>query len=85
MKIESLTRTERYALPPAGPTLDEIRGWPVTVDVAAAAAALGVSKSHAYECIRTNTFPARTITVSGRIRVLSASILAVLEGAEGVA
>lgn len=63
----------------AGPTLDEIRAWPATVSVEVAAVALGVSKAHAYECIRTRRFPARTVPVGGRIRVITSSIVAVLD------
>jgi excisionase family DNA binding protein len=68
---------------PHGPTLDEIRTWPATVSVGEAAAALGCSQAHAYDCIRTGTLPARTLRVGGRIRVVTASILAALECGDG--
>lgn len=72
---------------PAGPTLDEVRGWPATVSVEQAAAALGISRAHAYDAIKTSTFPARALSVGRRIRVTTASILAVLgdEPQSGVA
>jgi len=68
-----------YPRPP-GLALDEVRTWPATVDVAAAAVALGVSRAHAYECIKLGTFPARILRVGGRVRVITASIIATLEG-----
>lgn len=62
------------------PTVAEIRQWPATVDVPQFAAALGVSRAHGYECIRTRRLPAeiRTIEVGGRIKVITSSILAAL-------
>lgn len=60
------------------PTLKEIESWPATVSVEAAAAALGVSRAHAYECVRAGTFPVRTITVGGRIAVLTYSLVSIL-------
>lgn len=67
------------------PTLDEVRGWPATVSVEQGAAALGCSRAHAYEAIRTGTFPARTLRVGNRIRVVTGSILAALDGDRAVA
>lgn len=60
------------------PTLDEIRAWPATVDVGAAAVAFGISRSHAYELVRTKQFPARTIQMGERLRVVTASIVRAL-------
>lgn len=65
---------------PKGPTLAEVRAWPATVSVDLAARAIGISKSGAYECIRVGTFPARVLRVGGRVRVITSSIVAVLEG-----
>jgi Helix-turn-helix domain len=64
----------------AGLSLAQIRRWPPTVAVEDAARALGVSRSTAYEAISSGTFPATVITVSRRKRVLTASLIAVLEG-----
>ncbi len=61
-------------------TLAEIRGLPATVDVETAAAAIGISRSTAYEAIRAGTFPARVITVSRRRLVITATLIALLEG-----
>lgn len=66
----------------ARPTLNDIRGWPATVAVGDAASALGCSRAHAYEAIRTGTFPARTLRVGKRIVVVTSSIVAALDGAE---
>lgn len=66
---------------PTGPTYEEIRQWPAVVSVEQAALALGVSRAHAYECIKAGTFPARSIRVGGRVKVVTSSILAVLDGA----
>jgi predicted DNA-binding transcriptional regulator AlpA len=65
----------------SGPTLDEIRSWPATVNVELAAKAIGVSRAHAYESIRLGTFPARVLRVGSRTKVVTSSILAVLDGA----
>lgn len=61
------------------PTLDEIRRtWPAAVGVPQAAAAFGLSRSHAYELIACGEFPARVLQVGSRYRVVTASILAAL-------
>lgn len=67
---------------PGGPTLDEVRAWPATVDVEHAAAALGISRSTGYEWIRTGEFPCKVITVRRVHRVLTASLLRLLEDAD---
>ncbi|WP_329249493.1 helix-turn-helix domain-containing protein [Actinoallomurus sp. NBC_01490] len=61
-----------------GPTLDEIRGWPATVDPATGGTAFGISRSHSYELIRRGEFPAKVLKVGGKNRVVTASILAAL-------
>ena len=61
-------------------TLAEVRKLPATVDVETAAAALGVSRSTAYEAIRCNAFPVKVVTVSRRKVVITASLVALLEG-----
>lgn len=62
------------------PTLEEIRSWPATVSVELAAMAIGVSRAHAYECIKHGTFPARSLRVGTRTQVVTSSILAILDG-----
>ncbi len=65
-----------------GPTLEEIRSWPATVDVPTAARALGYSKSWGYQLIAQGEFPCRVITVRGRSRAVTASLLALLGAGE---
>lgn len=62
-----------------GPTLDEVRRWPATVDVRRAASALGISGSWAYQLVAQGEFPCRTIPLRGRTRVVTASLLALLD------
>ncbi len=63
---------------PKPPTLAQIRKWPPTVDVPQAATALGISRSTLYEWIRTGQAPVQTLSVRHRYRVLTWSILNVL-------
>ncbi|MEU4224384.1 DNA-binding protein [Nonomuraea sp. NPDC026600] len=64
------------------PTLDEIKGWPATVDPATGGKPFGISRSYAYELIKRGDFPAQVIAVGGKKRVITASILQALGGAE---
>jgi predicted DNA-binding transcriptional regulator AlpA len=66
-------------MPAAGPTLDEIRSWPVTVEVRQACRAIGISPSWGYQLIASGAFPCRVIKVGHRMRVITASLLALLE------
>lgn len=62
------------------PTLAEIKAsWPPAVDVTALALALGVSRSSAYEAIRTDRCPVKTIVVGHRVKALTADLVRVLE------
>ena len=61
-------------------TLAEVRKLPATVDVETAAKALGCSRSTAYEAIRAGAFPVKVITVSRRKLVVTAQLVALLEG-----
>jgi hypothetical protein len=63
-----------------GVTLAEIRRWPAAVDVTQAAEAYGISRASAYQAISAGEFPAATIRVNRRLKVLTASIIASLEG-----
>jgi Helix-turn-helix domain len=63
-----------------GLTLAQVRKLPATTDVATAARALGFGRSTSYEAIRTGEFPVKTISVRGRVRVLTADLIRVLEG-----
>lgn len=61
-----------------GPTLDEIRDWPATVDVRTAAKALGIATSTAYEWIRLGEFPVALVSVRHRHRVITAGLVNLL-------
>lgn len=61
------------------PTLAKIKQeWPPTVDVAAAAIAFGLSRSHAYDLISRGEFPAKVIKVGNRYRVITESVIRAL-------
>jgi predicted DNA-binding transcriptional regulator AlpA len=62
------------------PTLDEIRSWPATVAVDDACRAFGISRAYGYELVQRGEFPGRVLRVGGRIRIVTASILAALGG-----
>jgi hypothetical protein len=64
-----------------GPTLDEIRSWPVTVEVRRACRAIGISPSWGYQLIASGDFPCRVIKIGHRSRVVTASLVALLEAA----
>lgn len=66
-------------------TLADVRRWPPTVDVGTAAKALGVSRSSAYAAISAGTFPAAVITVGHRKKILTHSLISVLEGTSSAA
>jgi predicted DNA-binding transcriptional regulator AlpA len=65
-----------------GLTLAAVRRWPPTVDVSQAARALGISRASAYAAIANGDFPVATIRVSRRLRVLTSSLVRVLENGE---
>jgi hypothetical protein len=64
------------------PTLDEIRSWPATVDLSTAAPALGISRSYAYELAKRDELPCRVLHVGSRLRVVTSSLIPLLEGGE---
>jgi hypothetical protein len=58
----------------AGPTLDEVRRWPATVDVRHACAAIGISPAWGYELIK-HPEDVRAGPVTGEyLRVLSVGV-----------
>ncbi|WP_327319288.1 helix-turn-helix domain-containing protein [Streptomyces sp. NBC_01235] len=65
----------------AVPTLDEVRTWPATVGVPEAARAIGVSKSHLYDMVRRGEAPVTVLTFGARHRIVTASLVRLLEGA----
>ncbi|WP_406462336.1 helix-turn-helix domain-containing protein [Streptomyces sp. NBC_01622] len=65
----------------AVPTLDEIRTWPATVGVPEAARAIGVSKSYLYDLVKRGEAPVSVLSFGARHRVVTASLVRLLEGA----
>lgn len=63
------------------PTLAEVRGWPATVSVPQAASALGISKSYLHALIKRHEAPVRVLPFKGRHRVVTASLVRLLETA----
>ncbi|MFJ4009426.1 DNA-binding protein [Streptomyces sp. NPDC090026] len=63
------------------PTLDEIRGWPATCEVTKAAEALGISRAQLYAQIKRGDAPVRVLTFGTRVRVVTASLVRLLEAA----
>jgi predicted DNA-binding transcriptional regulator AlpA len=63
-----------------GVTLAAVRRWPPTVNVEDAAQALGVSRATLYAALARGERPVQVVTVSRRLKVITASLLEVLEG-----
>lgn len=62
-------------------TLRDMQEWPPTVGIPDAARALGISRSYGFELAKLGQFPARTITVGSRRRVITASLVELLDAA----
>lgn len=62
------------------PTIGQVRRWPATVNVEQGALALGVSRSALYQSIADGACPVETIMVGRRVKVLTHSLISVLEG-----
>lgn len=62
-----------------GPTLDEVRTWPATVDVSQGARALGVSRAWLYQLIAQGDAPCKVLKIGNRARVLTSSLVRLLE------
>jgi excisionase family DNA binding protein len=60
-------------------SMREIRNLPATIDATTAAAVLGVSRSTVYEWLRTGAFPGRAISVRHRHRIVTESLIELLE------
>lgn len=65
----------------AEPTLAEVRDWPATVGVPDAARAIGCSKSQLYDLIKRGQSPVKVLSFGARHRVVTASLVRLLEGA----
>lgn len=57
----------------------ELAAMPPTVNVETAARALGVSRSACYQAIADDEVPFRVIVVGRRLRVVTASLIALLD------
>ncbi|GAA4559488.1 DNA-binding protein [Pseudonocardia xishanensis] len=66
----------------ATPSLDEIREWGPTCGIPEAAKPLGISRSYAFELARLDTFPCRVLKVGRRYRVVTSSLVALLESGQ---
>lgn len=66
-------------------SLSDIRKWPLTVTVPQACGPLHISRSYGFELARTGRFPCRVITVGTRRRVVTSSLVALLENGDGAA
>ncbi|TXS51611.1 DNA-binding protein [Streptomyces sp. t39] len=64
------------------PTLADIRKWPATVSIPTAALALGCSKSHLHERIRSGNSPVKTLPFGTRHVVITADLIRLLSGEE---
>lgn len=71
-----MTRRQR----PQRPTLDEVKASPATVSVEFAALAIGISRAYAYRLLQRNVFPVRTRLVGSRRLVVTAALIAYLDG-----
>lgn len=63
------------------PTLADVRNWPATVGVGQAATALGISRSQLYADVQADEAPVRILRFGRRIRVVTASLVTLLEAA----
>jgi hypothetical protein len=91
-RLDQLRATRRDADPPAGAppirteakrrtsTLDDLRNGPPTVDIPTASRLLGVSRSYGFELAARGEFPAKVISVGRKLRVVTASLLELLDG-----
>lgn len=70
--LEALAQTN-------GCTLDEVRTWPATVSVATACRPIGISPSWGYQLAAEGQFPCRVLRIGGRTRVLTTSLIGLLE------
>lgn len=63
------------------PTLTDVKTWPATVGLTETAQALGISRSYLYQLVKTGDAPVRVLTFGTKHRVVTASIVALLEAA----
>jgi hypothetical protein len=62
----------------AVPTADDIRSWPVTVDITTAGRAFGIGRDQAYRLAREGAFPVPVLRLGRYLRVSRAAVMAAL-------
>jgi len=77
-----MTARPRWSASAAGTLAQLKRNAPPTLSPEETAPWLGVSRSTVYEWIRTGEFPVKVITVKHRHRVITASLIRLLEDGE---
>ncbi len=60
------------------PTSDEVRSWPVTIDIQTAARAWGIGRDQAYRLFHEGRFPVPVLHLGRNLRVTRASVLEAL-------
>lgn len=65
---------------PSNATVSQLRDGQPTLGVPEACKLLGISRSHGYEAVKRGVFPAKVLQVGRAYRVVTASLLRVLEG-----
>jgi hypothetical protein len=60
------------------PTADEIRSWPVTIDVRTAGRAWGMGRDQAYRLAREGSFPVPVLHIGRCLRVTRSTVLKAL-------
>jgi predicted DNA-binding transcriptional regulator AlpA len=60
------------------PTPDDIRSWPVTIDVPTAGRAFGIGRDESYRLAREGRFPVPVLHLGRYLRVTRASVLTAL-------
>lgn len=60
------------------PTADEVRAWPVTVDVRTAGRAFGIGRDQSYRLAREGRFPVPVLRLGRYLRVTRAAVLEAL-------
>jgi predicted DNA-binding transcriptional regulator AlpA len=60
------------------PSVEEVLGWPVTVDVRTAGRAWGMGRDQAYKLAREGRFPVPVLRLGRSLRVTRAAVLEAL-------
>jgi hypothetical protein len=60
------------------PTADEIRAWPVTVDVPTGLSPFGLGRDAAYRAARSGTAPVPVLILGRRMRIARSAVMTAL-------